>query len=970
MKKNLPTIIAAYVFTFLKTISKSYILLSVPFLLLPLIVVSSNSISENLFVELNCENNICKCKSKENFNIDTVLQAIKNYSTENSSLLACAYHQLAVTYFNNENYDYEKAIFYNKNAMKLRELNNDGWLWKSHLNLALCYYSMDNYSRALHYLEKAKDQEGNPKRSVDSIRIFNYLSQSYKEIGEFEKAIQFAKKSVSVNANISQVRGSLVTYSEILIATKDSLNIKKAISCLDSLENTFSNNEDSVSLYTVRNNLGNAYYFSKQFDKAIEKNNQAFELLPYLNYKAPMLNNIGVNLIEQSKFDESYQNLRKSLKLKKEYFNSEYNYEYAVNYENLGDYYLKLEKKDSGLLHYQKALINLTNNFRNENIYQNPNPKDTTLFIYSNPDMIRVLHLKATAVYQYYHLNKNIKYLNLAKQTYQTLIDFHNKLQQDISTENSRLFQAKNILEYLENALEVAYEKQTLNDFDAEATFRFMEKNKATVLQQAMNEADALQFANLSDSLLEQENDLKITISFYERKLNDAKINEDTLTVINDLENTLFENKENYERLINHLEENYPNYYRLKYQQNKSTLAEVQSQLNEKQALLEYFVGFKHIYVLSIQQNNSKLYQIEKPKDWEKRINDFVGIFKKPKFDIDLQTQVKNYVEQANFLYKILLQQPLNDLNESITHLQVISDAELNYIPFDVLFYETIDTTNELTFRDLPYLLKSKAIAYAYSAKLWLDNVNSKPLNKPIAYGGYASQHQLKEANIDLPIARKQVQSMAELFKGKPYIANEATKSAFLKDTLAYNILQFAMHGEVNDTLPLNSHLVFTQTDSLNKLYAADLYNIKLQTDLAVLGACNTGTGKVQKGEGVMSLSRAFTYAGCPSLVMSLWSIPDVSSAKVLEAFFKNLKEGYPKDVALQKAKLNFLETSEKTHPRNWAGLVAVGNLEALDLKSDTPASAIVALGVVGVLGVLILLISGFMGKRFVAHNK
>ena len=172
------------------------------------------------------------------------------------------------------------------------------------------------------------------------------------------------------------------------------------------------------------------------------------------------------------------------------------------------------------------------------------------------------------------------------------------------------------------------------------------------------------------------------------------------------------------------------------------------------------------------------------------------------------------------------------------------------------------------------------------------------------------------------------------------------------------------MHGKVNDTLPLNSHLVFTQTDSLNKLYAADLYNTKLQTDLAVLGACNTGTGKVQKGEGVMSLSRAFTYAGCPSLVMSLWSIPDVSSAKVLDDFFKNLKNGSSKDVALQQAKLNFLQTSEKSHPLYWAGLVAVGNLEALDFKSTSSAWQYFAIAA------LFLLALVFLSRRYLGVMK
>jgi len=122
------------------------------------------------------------------------------------------------------------------------------------------------------------------------------------------------------------------------------------------------------------------------------------------------------------------------------------------------------------------------------------------------------------------------------------------------------------------------------------------------------------------------------------------------------------------------------------------------------------------------------------------------------------------------------------------------------------------------------------------------------------------------------------------------------------------------------------------------KLYASDLYDMKLNTDLAVLSACDTGVGELQKGEGIMSLSRAFTYAGCPSLVMSLWSIPEKSSSELLRTFFEKLKKNVPKNIALQKAKLDYLETANHnvSHPNNWAGLVLTGNTEALNFKNDS----------------------------------
>ena len=143
---------------------------------------------------------------------------------------------------------------------------------------------------------------------------------------------------------------------------------------------------------------------------------------------------------------------------------------------------------------------------------------------------------------------------------------------------------------------------------DAETTFQFIEKNKATVLLQSMNEAEALQYANLPDTLLEKEKDLKIAITFHQKQLNEALEYEDTLE-IERLDKILFEEKQQYNQLINNLEENHHEYYQLKYRQNEIQLVDVQKQLDDKTALLSYFVGDSSIYILSIQKEKSKLYK-------------------------------------------------------------------------------------------------------------------------------------------------------------------------------------------------------------------------------------------------------------------------------------------------------------------------------------------------------------------------
>lgn len=128
-----------------------------------------------------------------------------------------------------------------------------------------------------------------------------------------------------------------------------------------------------------------------------------------------------------------------------------------------------------------------------------------------------------------------------------------------------------------------------------------------------------------------------------------------------------------------------------------------------------------------------------------------------------------------------------------------------------------------------------------------------------------------------------------------------------------YRVLHLAMHAIVDDTNPMHSKLVFTQKqDSVedNFLHAYEIYNMNIPAQMTVLSACETGYGKLAKGEGIMSLGRAFAYAGCPSVVMSHWAVNDASTAKLMEYFYKYLSYGEAKDRALQLAKLEFFRKS------------------------------------------------------------
>jgi len=107
-----------------------------------------------------------------------------------------------------------------------------------------------------------------------------------------------------------------------------------------------------------------------------------------------------------------------------------------------------------------------------------------------------------------------------------------------------------------------------------------------------------------------------------------------------------------------------------------------------------------------------------------------------------------------------------------------------------------------------------------------------------------------------------------------------------------------------------------------------DLQNLNINPELVVLAACNTAQGEIQKGEGIISLSRGFFEAGVKSLVSSLWSIDDYSTSEIVKGMYSHLKEGKSKSESLRQAKLDYLATADKlrSHPYYWAGLVHIGD--------------------------------------------
>ena len=139
------------------------------------------------------------------------------------------------------------------------------------------------------------------------------------------------------------------------------------------------------------------------------------------------------------------------------------------------------------------------------------------------------------------------------------------------------------------------------------------------------------------------------------------------------------------------------------------------------------------------------------------------------------------------------------------------------------------------------------------------------------------------------------------------------------------------MHTILNDKDPMYSTLIFSsENDSTDDRYLKtyEVYSIPLKAKMVVLSSCNSGSGYLYSGEGILSLARGFMYSGSESVVMAMWEIEDRSGTEIVKSFYDNLKKGYSKSSSLRKARIKYLKEADqlRSHPYFWSALVVYGN--------------------------------------------
>ena len=290
---------------------------------------------------------------------------------------------------------------------------------------------------------------------------------------------------------------------------------------------------------------------------------------------------------------------------------------------------------------------------------------------------------------------------------------------------------------------------------------------------------------------------------------------------------------------------------------------------------------------------------------------------------------------------------PVLQLLTGTTHeIVVIPDGKWSMVPFDIL--EGTDGQMLLENHTIRYnnSLKNRNLSVGVSKKARKGLAAFAPEYAELRVtaedtAGHAVFAELvRSGEYQLPGALKEATEISSIMNGTVYTKGMASKSEFQAVAPNYSVLHLSMHAILEPGDPAYSRLVFTPTSDGedNYLFATELSKLDLNAELAVLSACNTGTGKSIKGEGIMSLARSFQYAGVPGTVHSLWKVPDASTSEIMVSFYEGLNSGLDVAEALRLAKKQYVEncrTPELAHPYYWAGFVAHGKTDPVLMNDE-----------------------------------
>jgi CHAT domain-containing protein len=504
-------------------------------------------------------------------------------------------------------------------------------------------------------------------------------------------------------------------------------------------------------------------------------------------------------------------------------------------------------------------------------------------------------------------------------------------------------------------ALAISIAKKTGDTAAKDAAISFSERSKAQVLREALKNARVRHFAGIPDGLLEEEKRLKIGLTNLLKRSEWTRDHADSASS-SALRIAILDKSWQIERLEDSLAILNPRFSRMFDDIHPAGAAVLQSALDSATCLIEYNVTRSSSYAFVVRKGSFDIVELGRPKDVD-------SLAKNLRHGLRTMNDAE-YLTAARRLYALLIR-PVESHIAGAGRLVIVPDGPLYYLPFEVLLSRDVSGPGDATdFRKLPYLVDRFEVSYALSGTLYSESRsgNRRNRSKGLSFAGFApASHELdaadprkgKNHSADvacsgresvslfterlgaLPYSEEEVKSIAREFtlSGRPgkYVSGPAaTKQEFEADAPGNGVIHIATHGLIDEESPGSCALVFSpppgsgsEADAL--LYAGEVYELRLDADLVTLSSCESGVGKLVRGEGLMAMTRGFFYAGARNVLCSLWKVYERQAGELMREFYRHVLGGEAYPTALRKAKLRMITSARSAHPFKWAGFELIG---------------------------------------------
>jgi CHAT domain-containing protein/tetratricopeptide (TPR) repeat protein len=804
---------------------------------------------------------------------------------------------------------YSRAMNYYNLAEKSIYTKTDSAFYLSiiYVNKAIIYGYQKSYLNAIEYFEKGIRNYLGIKNPDNRIR-FNisaaYLNIGiiFYETGEYKIALKYLEKSKEIKSKYKLPETAFIE-----------LNIAKTYVKLFRFKEAGEFFQSSIDL--LINEFGQDYYRLAEF---------------YFEY--------GQFLYASGRYDESLGILNKASSICLKNYGEKHSLT-SYSYKLIGDYYKNQSDFNTALKFYQKSLNSIVSDFNNPDIFTNPSA-DSSIF---DIRLLDNLKCKAQGLEllsgEQDNREMKLKTLDKSLETIDLALQLIDRIRNNYLTEESRIYLAENEKDTWFSAIHIANSLYTLTNDNSliQKMYSIVQRAKAAVLRNEISEKDLLYSSSVPDSLIEKQNTLAENIAAYNKLiLEESQLTNPDSSKISLWKDALFEMKRRKEKVSDEIDRQFPQYHDLLLKTEPLPLSDIQKKLERDETVIDYMLsnqysgGKRKLYIFVITGNSLEFRETNLDSAFV--IN--AEIIRKGDDPAahapDSKTVFINYTRALSFMYENLFKL-VENLAEG-KRIIIIPDEEIAWLPFEA-FLTKLPQPYQEDYEGLQYLIYDYTFTNAYSSPLIFSNKRRlKRGEEVLAFSPDYSNSNFEGTNIGkLRGAEDEIGSIYKWFRGRKFTGDQATETNFRKALNDPAIFHLAMHS-ISDTV--NSKYSFLLFDTKNdtaedgRLYNYEINLTRITSPMVVLSACNSGTGTLYHGEGLMSLARSFILAGASSVIKTSWEVNDEVSAAIITRFYYYLSRGNPKDEAMRFAKIEYIRKNPPlcSNPYYWAAYEVVGD--------------------------------------------